>query len=151
VNRHDFLVEIGAEEMPPKSLAALGEAFRNGIVAGLEAAGLSHGATEAWYTPRRLAVGVQKLLDRQPEQRVERRGPPVSAAFDAAGKPTRAASAFAASCGVPVESLTRISDNKGEFLFCRTTRPGEPAANLLPGIVRDVMREVLAERGAASA
>ena len=119
MNRHDFLVEIGAEEMPPKSLAALGEAFRTGIVAGLEAAGLSHGATQAWYTPRRLAVGVQKLLDRQPEQRIERRGPPVSAAFDAAGKPTRAATAFADSCGVQVEDLTRISDNKGD-----TTRVG---------------------------
>ena len=136
MNRHDFLVEIGAEEMPPKSLVALGEAFRDGIVAGLDAAGLSHGATLAYFTPRRLAVQVTKLLDRQPEQRVERRGPPVSAAFDAAGKPTRAASAFADSCGVKVDELTRLNDNKGEFLFCRTTRPGEQAAKLLPGIVQ---------------
>jgi glycyl-tRNA synthetase beta chain len=136
MNRHDLLVEIGAEEMPPKSLAALGEAFRSGIVAGLEAAGLSHGATQAWYTPRRLAVHVQMLLDRQAEQRVERRGPPVTAAFDAAGKPTRAATAFADSCGVKVEALTRISEAKGEFLFCRTTRAGQPAAQLLPGIVQ---------------
>ena len=124
MNRHDFLVEIGAEEMPPKSLVALGEAFRDGVVAGLEAAGLSHGAALAYFTPRRLAVQVTKLLDRQPEQQIERRGPPVSAAFDAAGKPTRAASAFADSCGVKVDELTRLNDNKGEFLFCRTTRPG---------------------------
>ena len=136
MNRHDFLVEIGAEEMPPKSLAALGEAFRDGVVAGLAAAGLSHGAVQAWFSPRRLAVQVDKLLDRQPEQRVERRGPPVKAAFDAAGKPTRAATAFADSCGVAVDALTRISDDKGEFLFCRTTRPGEAAARLLPGIVQ---------------
>jgi glycyl-tRNA synthetase beta chain len=136
VNRHDFLVEIGAEEMPPRSLVALGEAFRDGLVDGLGAAGLSHGAVQAYFTPRRLAVYVQKLLDRQPEQRIERRGPPVSAAFDAAGKPTRAATAFAESCGVAVESLTRIQDNKGEFLFCRTTRAGEPAAKLLPGVVQ---------------
>ncbi len=136
MNRHDFLVEIGAEEMPPKSLAALGEAFRDGVVAGLAGAGLSHGAVQAWFTPRRLAVQVDKLLDRQPEQRMERRGPPVKAAFDAAGKPTRAATAFADSCGVAVEALTRITDDKGEFLFCRTTRPGEPAAKLLPGIVQ---------------
>jgi len=136
MNRHDFLVEIGAEEMPPKSLAGLGEAFRDGVVAGLAAAGLSHGAVQAWFTPRRLAVQVDKLLDRQPEQRIERRGPPVKAAFDAAGKPTRAATAFADSCGVAVDALTRISDDKGEFLFCRTTRPGEPAAKLLPAIVQ---------------
>ena len=136
MNRHDFLVEIGAEEMPPKSLVALGEAFRDGVVAGLAEAGLSHGAVQAYFTPRRLAVGVQKLLDRQPEQRIERRGPPIAAAFDAAGKPTRAATAFAESCGVKVEELTRIDDNKGQFLFCRTTRPGEAAARLLPGIVQ---------------
>ena len=136
MTRHDFLVEIGTEEMPPKSLLALGEAFRDGVVAGLEAAGLSHGAAHAYFTPRRLAVLVLKLLERQPEQRIERRGPPVSAAFDAAGKPTRAAAAFAESCGVKVDELTRIKDNKGEFLFCRTTRAGEQASKLLPGIVR---------------
>jgi glycyl-tRNA synthetase beta chain len=136
MNRHDFLVEIGAEEMPPRSLVALGESFRDGIVAGLAAASLSHGAVQAYFTPRRLAVLVGKLLDRQPEQRVERRGPPVSAAFDAAGKPTRAATAFAESCGVKIPELERITDAKGEFLFCRTTRAGEPASKLLPGIVQ---------------
>jgi glycyl-tRNA synthetase beta chain len=136
MNRHDFLVEIGAEEMPPKSLVALGESFRDGVVAGLASAGLTHGAVKAWFTPRRLAVHVGKLIDRQPEQRVERRGPPVSAAFDASGHPTRAATAFAESCGVRVGDLTRINDAKGEFLFCRTTRAGEPAAKLLPGVVQ---------------
>ena len=136
MNRHDFLVEIGAEEMPPRSLRALGESFREGVAAGLQSAGLSFATASAYFTPRRLAVKVAKLLDRQPEQRIERRGPPVSAAFDSAGKPTRAAIAFAESCGVRVEELTRINDNKGEFLFCRTTRAGELAAKLLPGIVR---------------
>jgi glycyl-tRNA synthetase beta chain len=136
VNRHDFLVEIGAEEMPPKSLQSLGESFRAGLVEGLDAAGLSYATARAYFTPRRLAVQVTKLLDRQPEQRLERRGPPVSAAFDPAGKPTRAAAAFAESCGVAVDALTRLKDNKGEFLFCRTTRAGEPASKLLPGIVQ---------------
>ena len=68
MNRHDFLVEIGVEEMPPKSLVALAEAFRDAVVAGLDSAGLSRGAALAYFTPRRLAVLVQKLLDRQPEQ-----------------------------------------------------------------------------------
>ena len=136
MNRHDFLVEIGAEEMPPRSLAALGTSFRDGVVAGLQTAGLSYATTQAYFTPRRLAVTVTKLLDRQPEQRIERRGPPVSAAFDTAGKPTRAATAFAESCGVTVDELTRHKEDKGEFLFCRTTRAGQPAAKLLPGIVQ---------------
>ncbi len=136
MTRHDFLVEIGVEEMPPKSLTDLGLAFREGIVAGLDDAGLSHGAALAYFTPRRLAVQVKKLIERQPEQRIERRGPPVTVAFDAAGKPTRAATAFAESCGVRTDELTRIKDNKGEFLFCRTTRAGQTAARLLPSIVQ---------------
>jgi glycyl-tRNA synthetase beta chain len=139
MNRHDFLVEIGVEEMPPKSLVGLAEAFRDGVVAGLDSAGLSHGAALTYFTPRRLAVLVQKLLDRQPEQRVERRGPPVSAAFDASGQPTRAAKAFAESCGVAVDDLTRIKDAKGEFLLCKLTRPGVRAAELLPGVVQTAL------------
>jgi glycyl-tRNA synthetase beta chain len=85
MKRLDFLVEIGTEELPPKSLLPLAEAFRDGIAAGLDAAGLTHGAALAYATPRRLAVLVRRLLDQQPDQRIERRGPPVCAAFDAAG------------------------------------------------------------------
>ncbi len=136
MKRADFLVEVGTEELPPKGLLALAEAFRDGIAAGLDAAGLTHGDALAFATPRRLAVLVRRLLDRQPEQRLERRGPPVSVAFDAAGRPTRAARAFAESCGVPLDDIERRSDAKGGFLFCRTTRAGEPAAALLPGIVQ---------------
>ncbi|HEU0224953.1 MAG TPA: glycine--tRNA ligase subunit beta [Steroidobacteraceae bacterium] len=139
MKRLDFLVEIGTEELPPKSLLPLAESFRDGIAAGLDAAGLSHGAALAYATPRRLAVLVRRLLDQQPDQRVERRGPPVSAAYDAAGKPTRAAHAFAASCGIEVGEIQRRSDAKGEFLFCKLTRPGARAAALLPGIVQEAL------------
>ncbi len=136
MKRADFLVEIGTEELPPKSLLALAEAFRDGVAAGLDAVGLTHGAALAYATPRRLAVLVRRLLDQQPEQQLKRRGPPVSAAFDAAGKPTRAALAFAQSCGVAVADLGRITEAKGEFLFCKLKRAGQPAAALLPGIVQ---------------
>lgn len=136
MKRADFLVEIGTEELPPKSLLALAEAFRDGVAAGLDSADLAHGAALAFATPRRLAVLVRRLVEQQPEQLMERRGPPVSAAFDAAGKPTRAATAFADSCGVAVADLGRITEPKGEFLFCKRTRAGAPAATLLPGIVQ---------------
>ena len=136
MTRRDFLVEIGTEELPPKSLWALAESFRDGVNSGLNATGLAHGKTEAYATPRRLAVFVRRLADTQGEQKLERRGPPVSAAFDANGQPTRAALAFAESCGVAVGALTRATEPKGEFLFCSLTRPGAPAAQLLPGIVQ---------------
>lgn len=139
MRRADFLVEIGTEELPPKSLLALAEAFRDSLVAGLHAASLAHGAAVAYATPRRLAVLVRRLLDQQPDQRIERRGPPVAAAFDASGKPTKAALAFAASCRVAVEELSRRNDARGEFLFCKNLRPGAAAQALLPGIVRGAL------------
>lgn len=136
MTRRDFLVEIGTEELPPKSLWALAESFRDGVNSGLDAAGLAHGKAIAYATPRRLAVFVRRLAESQGEQKLERRGPPVSAAFDANGQPTRAALAFAESCGVVVGALLRVTEAKGEFLFCSLTRPGAPAAQLLPSIVQ---------------
>ncbi len=136
MKRRDFLVEIGTEELPPKSLRALAESFRDGVTSGLDGAGLAHGKAEAYATPRRLAVFVRRLADAQGEQNLKRRGPPVSAAFDTGGEPTRAALAFAESCGVAVAVLTRVSEPKGDFLFCSVTRPGAPAVQLLPGIVQ---------------
>ena len=134
--RRDFLVELGTEELPPKSLWTLAEAFRDGVVAGLAAAGLAHGKVDAFGTPRRLAVFVRRLAEAQGEQKLERRGPPVAASFDANGQPTRAALAFAESCGVAIAALTRVTEPKGEFLFCSVTRAGAPAAQLLPAIVQ---------------
>jgi glycyl-tRNA synthetase beta chain len=132
----DFLVEIGTEELPPKALPALEAAFVAGITAGLDKAGLRHGAVRGFATPRRLAVLVQRLATQQPEQAVKRRGPPLSAAFDAAGAPTRAATAFAASCGSSVEALQRLDEGKGTFLFFIGSKPGQLSAQLLPGIVQ---------------
>ena len=132
----DFLVEIGTEELPPKSLPELSRAFTEGIVAGLAAAGLKHGAVHPYAAPRRLAVMVSRLTARQADQRIKRKGPPVSVAFDAAGAPTRAATAFAASCGVEVAALGRITEPKGEFLHYGGMQPGQDAVALLPGIVQ---------------
>ncbi len=134
--RRDFLVEIGTEELPPKSLPELSRAFTEGIATLLAEAGLKHGAIVPYAAPRRLAVYVPRLAERQPDQRVERRGPPVSAAFDAGGQPTRAATAFAQSCGTEVASLGRITEPKGEFLHYRGVRAGAETTSLLPGIVQ---------------
>ncbi len=132
----DFLVEIGTEELPPKSLLALAAAFAEGIGKGLDGAGLAHGAIERFATPRRLAVRVRRLAERQPDRAIERRGPPVKAAFDAQGAPTQAALAFARGCGVEVGSLGRLETPKGAWLVHRGTEAGAETASLLPGIVQ---------------
>src|SRR2546429_5744353 len=86
-------------------------------------------------TPRRLAVWVKRLAAQQPEQHLKRRGPPLSAALDAAGRPTRAALGFAESCGTSLEALQRLDEGKGTFLFFLGTKAGERAVVLLPGLV----------------
>jgi len=136
VERRDFLVELGTEELPPKALRGLEQAFANGIRAGLGKAGLAHGDIASFATPRRLAVLVKRLAHRQPDQDIRRRGPPLSASFDGAGAPTRAASAFAASCGVPVEQLQKLEEGKGTFLFFIGTKPGALVNELIPQIVQ---------------
>jgi len=136
VARQDFLVEIGTEELPPKALRGLAEAFTTGMRSGLAKAALAHGDVLSFATPRRLAVLVKRLAARQPDQDIKRRGPPVSAAFDAAGQATRAGRAFAESCGTSVENLQRIDEGKGPFLFFVGIRPGAAAVELLPSLVQ---------------
>jgi len=132
----DFLFEIGTEELPPKALPALERALLEGLGAGLDKAGLAHGELVGFATPRRLAVLVRQLAAAQGEQQVRRKGPPLSAAFDPAGQPTRAALAFAESCGTQVEKLQRLEEGKGTFLFFTATRAGARAVELLPGVVQ---------------
>ena len=136
MQHRDFLVELGTEELPPTALSGLQQAFAAGVGAGLAKAGLAHGEIVSYATPRRLAVLVRRLAACQEEQNLRRRGPPVSAAFDAAGQPTRAARAFAASCETTVDALQQLPDGKGTFLFFIATRPGAEAHTLLPQIVQ---------------
>lgn len=131
----DLLIEIGAEELPPKALSSLALAFEQGIQLGLEKAGLPGNNLCRFATPRRLAVLVEHLPIRQPDRRMERRGPAVSAAFGPDGKPSKAAEGFARSCGVAVSDLQRQETDKGAWLVHMSLEPGAPTADLIPGIV----------------
>jgi len=137
--RRDFLVEIGTEELPPKSLLQLASSFADGIAQGLDAASLAHGTVERFATPRRLAVRVRRLVERQPDRAIEKRGPPVKAAFDTQGAPTQAALAFARGCRVEVGALQRIETPKGEWLVYRGSEAGADTVALMPDIVRTAL------------
>ena len=141
--RRDLLIELGTEELPPKALRALGEAFAEGIRAGLTRHGLIRSRPDTltgFATPRRLAVLVRRVAARQPDQLVQRRGPPLAVSFDAAGVATRAARAFAASCGVQPEALGRERDARGtEYLAYQGRRSGQSAHSLLPLILRETL------------
>lgn len=138
----DFLAEIGTEELPPKVLRKLELAFASGIETRLEAAGLAFESLRSFASPRRLAVLAESLQLSQPEQKIEKRGPPTRIAFDADGNPTKAATAFAGGFSVDVSDLERVATEKGEWLEYRGTEPGKTAAELLPAIVAEALAEL---------
>lgn len=131
----DLLIEIGTEELPPKALSSLSRAFQREIEQGLGKNHLAFEGSRRFATPRRLAVLVTGLQAVQEDATVERFGPAVAAAFDDAGKPTKAAEGFARSCGVEVSALAQKDDGKVTKLYFSATRAGEPASRLLPGII----------------
>lgn len=131
----NFLAEIGTEELPPKALKKLATAFAENVENELNQAGLSFEKVEWFAAPRRLAVKVLSLAESQPSKEVEKRGPAVSAAFDAEGKPTKAAEGWARGCGITVEQAERIATDKGEWLVHRAVIEGQPTKNLLVDII----------------
>jgi glycyl-tRNA synthetase beta chain len=135
MSAQDFLFELGTEELPPRTLLALSTALTEGVQKGIDAAGIAHGRVQSFATPRRLAVRVQRLAENQPDRPVEKRGPPVKVAFDAAGAPTQAALAFAKNCNVAMSEISQLSTDKGAWLVFRGTERGAPTVSLLPDIV----------------
>ncbi|WP_025329015.1 glycine--tRNA ligase subunit beta [Bibersteinia trehalosi] len=131
----NFLAEIGTEELPPKALKKLATAFAENVENELNQAGLAFEKVEWFAAPRRLAVKVLSLAESQPSKEVEKRGPAVSAAFDAEGKPTKAAEGWARGCGITVEQAERIATDKGEWLVHRAVIEGQPTKNLLIDII----------------
>ena len=131
----DFLVEIGTEELPPKALRSLMEAFGANLEAGIDEARLVRSSVHAWASPRRLAVLIEGLGTAQEDRKVEQKGPPVSVAFDDDGQPTPAATAFGEKCGVTIDELERVATDKGEWLVFNTVEEGRPAAELMPEVI----------------
>ena len=129
----DLLIELGCEELPPKSLPTLGKTFFSGFSTQLEKAGLTFdaAASRVYYTPRRLALLMSGVASNQPDQVLERKGPAVVAAFDADQQATPAAIGFARSVGKTVDELETLKTDKGEWLYCRVEKPGEQLKDLL--------------------
>lgn len=138
----DFLVEIGTEELPPKALRSIELAFAESLDRHLADAGLRGTTYRSFSSPRRLAVLVTDVPVEQASQRVEKRGPPLKVAFDSGGKPSRAATAFAGSCGVEVGALEKLETASGSWLVYRAEVAGRRAADLLPAIVGAALAEL---------
>lgn len=130
-----LLIELGTEELPPKSLKALATAFYDNIKSQLDSNDLSYSAIKWFATPRRLAVQVIDLNDKQADKVVEKRGPAVNVAFDEQGQPSKAAMGWARSNGITVEQAERLITPKGEWLLYKATVSGKTIHELVPDMV----------------
>jgi glycyl-tRNA synthetase beta chain len=139
MSAQDLLFELCTEELPPRALPSLSAALTEGVIKGIDAAGIPHGRVHGYATPRRLAVRIQKLAEHQPDRQVERRGPPLKNSFDPQGAPTQAALAFAKNCGVAVADLERITTDKGAWLVFRGTERGAATTALLGDIIHQAV------------
>ncbi|NOE64272.1 glycine--tRNA ligase subunit beta [Vibrio cholerae] len=127
----EFLIELGTEELPPKQLRTLAEAFAANFAAELAAADIAHEGVTWFATPRRLALKVANLVESQPDRVVEKRGPAVNVAFDADGKPTKAAEGWARGNGITVEQAERLVTDKGEWLLFKEQVQGQQTASVV--------------------
>lgn len=135
----DFFVEIGTEELPPKSLTTLATAFADNLQAELAKAELAHAEVQWYAAPRRLAVRINQLADKQADKVVEKRGPAIASAFDADGNPTKAAQGWAAGCGITVAQAERLETDKGAWLLHKAQVAGAATVSLLADIVSSAL------------
>ncbi|MCK5394728.1 MAG: glycine--tRNA ligase subunit beta [Gammaproteobacteria bacterium] len=138
----DLLIELGTEELPPKALKKLSNAFTQGIIDGLKKAGFEINDVESFAAPRRLAVLIKSVAAMQPDREVERKGPNLKAAYDADGNPTKAVMGFARSCGVEVGDLQQQETDKGVWLIFRATEKGHVLSDLIVDIVNQSLAKL---------
>ncbi|MCG6201755.1 glycine--tRNA ligase subunit beta [Psychromonas antarctica] len=142
MSQENLLIELGTEELPPKSLRKLAESFASNVEAELNRVELSFDSVRWLASPRRLALVVTNLADAQADKIVEKRGPAVNVAFDAAGKATKAAQGWARSNGISVEQAERLVTDKGEWLLFKSEAKGQTVAELIPTIAANALAKL---------
>ncbi|MBD3585820.1 glycine--tRNA ligase subunit beta [Salinimonas sp. HHU 13199] len=138
----NLLIELGTEELPPKALKQLAESFAANFRLALEGAELQFDSVSWFAAPRRLAVYVSALAESQHDKVVEKRGPAVSAAFDADGNPTKAALGWARGNGIDVSDAERMVTDKGEWLLHKANTPGQPVGTLLENLLNQTISKL---------
>ena len=134
-----ILFELGCEELPPKSLKPLRDALQASVTEQLTAADITFDSIKAFAAPRRLAIQIQGISDKQPDRTEQKRGPAIKAAFDAEGNPTRAAMGFAKGLGIEASELITINTDKGDYVGFEQTIRGQATTELLPAIFQTAL------------
>ncbi|MEL0034874.1 MAG: glycine--tRNA ligase subunit beta [Gammaproteobacteria bacterium] len=147
MDKLDFLFELGTEELPPTALSTLSAAFYDGIKSELSAQQLDYDQLTGYATPRRLAILISGLATSQPDSEQTRLGPALAAAFDAEGKPTKAAEGFARSCGLSATELEHIDTEKGVRLGVVIKNKGKSSEQLIVPIIEKALASLPIPKG----
>jgi len=139
---NELLFEIGTEEIPAGYLMPAVASLKDNLTRRLDELGLTFGGAQTAATPRRLAISVRDLAERQPDRIEEAMGPPKKAAFDQHGQPTKAAIGFAQSKGVAMEAIEIVATPKGEYLMARLEQPGKSTAELLAEVLPELITAI---------
>ena len=142
MSQQPLLIELGTEELPPKALSSLSQAFTAGVLAGLGELELAHGAVRSFATPRRLAILIEDVADSAEAKDVELLGPPADRARDDNGDWSKAAIGFARKNGVEPDALEVADTDKGPRLLFRTREDGARLADSLQAVVDKSIRDL---------
>ena len=132
---HDFLLELGTEELPPKLLLKLSNSLRDNFEQELNKLNLNFNNTKAFATPRRLAISISELQSKQQDQVIEKKGPSTQS-------PEMAINGFAKSCGVSVDELEKKELAGKEYFFYSKEEPGQSIKDLLPSIIERSIKDI---------
>jgi glycyl-tRNA synthetase beta chain len=135
MNESELLIELGMEEVPAWMLGPAAAQFSRALVDELAANRLHAELSSVWYTPRRIAVALTGIAGKQEDLSETLMGPPRSVAFDAGGRPSRAAEAFSRKSGIPLGKLRVVTTPKGEYLGAVRKVKGEKARAILERVV----------------
>lgn len=138
----NLLLELGTEELPPKALRNLAQSLHDSFVKQLNEQGLQFSSSKWYATPRRLALFIEQLADKQEDKEIEIKGPAIKAAFDADGNPTKAALGWAASNGIDIKDAQTLETQKGAWLYIKTVKAGQATVNVIPEMFKTALKSL---------
>ncbi len=147
MQNENLLLEIGTEELPPRSLKSLMCSLEQNLALELKQAGFTFSASRGFASPRRLAVLIENLSEKQTDKQIDKRGPAIAAAYDEKGEPTRALQGFASSCGITdLSTLERFKTDKGEWVVFRSMEEGKSLKDCIESLVSSAIDHLPIER-----
>ena len=132
---HDFLLELGTEELPPKLLLKLSKALKDNLSSELEKLSIKSDSIKAFATPRRLAISISELQSKQQDQVLEKKGPSTQS-------PEMAINGFAKSCGVDVSELEKKELGGKEYFYYSKEEIGQSLSGLLPEAIEKSIKDI---------